>query len=370
MIRILATVVAMFIASALFSQDVSLLNYVPKDVDGFVYVNVQDVLNHPKMKEFLDSPKASDEDFNEMKKTFSDNGVDFFKAFTSAVIYFRIKGGDNGAAVKTSVKENVLKTILEKSEQTKGKLKTSVVKGQTVYSIENMMNADQQQGAPMLAGKETFFAYAASDIIVVSDKKDEIIRITSMQDGDKVAGNLKLMNLGSKIDKASTLWGVCEYNAPEKKNDPSDMSQQMLPIDNICGGSVAVMLTGEKKDSVSTNLRLNCREKTKAQMLTVQLQAMVMMAIPSMSQGNAQLGEDLTKAIKFTNEENDIVINLELTPSIMEQLQRASENMGKAQPVEAEDADDKAADAAPDAKAEKPDKPEATAKPEAAPVTK
>ncbi|HCE44371.1 MAG TPA: hypothetical protein DET40_12560 [Lentisphaeria bacterium] len=355
MIKILASFVMMLVASVVFSQEASLLNYVPKDVDGFISVNIQDVLNHPKMKEFIASPKDSDKDFNEMKKAFSDSGIDIFKAFTSGVIYFRI-AGDNGAAIKTSVNENLLKTILDKSEQTKGKLKSSVVKGKTVYSIENLANAGQP------AGKETFFAYAAPDVIVVSDKKDEIVKMTSLQDGSRVAANAKLMDLSSKIDKVSSIWGVCEYNAPEKKNDPADMQQQMLPIDNICGGSVAVKLTGDKKECISTNLKLSCREKVKAQMLTVQLQAMVMMAIPSMSQGNAQLAEDLTKAIKFTNEENDIVINLEITPSIIEQLKKASENMGKMQPA---GEDDNGMDAP--AGAGNPAKPEPRAKPEAAP---
>ncbi len=380
MIKHLAVFATMFIATALFSQDQSLLNYVPKDVDGFICVNVQNVMSHPKLKEFIDSPKEGDTDFIELKKLLTDNGVDIYKAISNGVIYFRIKG-QNGGIIKTTVNENLLKTLLEKNEKTKGKLNKSVVKGKTIYSMGDKKpeaakgdaDGDEDTAAPMGPGKETFFAYAAPDILVISDKKDEISKMLSMQDGEKVAGNAKLMNLSSKIDKASTIWGVCEYNPPDRnkgQDDQADMSKQMLPIDNICGGSIAVNLTGEKKDAISMNLKLNCLEKMKAQMLTVQLQALVMMAIPNISQGNAQLGEDLTKAIKFANDENDIVINLELTSSLMEQIQKASENMGRMQgpgqaPDEGEEAAPAAAPAAPIAKGDKPEAKPAEAAPKA-----
>ncbi len=374
MIKCLAALVTMFIATAIYSQDQALLNYVPRDIDGFVCVNIQEALTHPKLKEFIDSPKETDKEFIEFKKTLSDNGIDIYKAVTNGVIYFRIKG-QSGGVVKTSISESKLAGILEKSEKTKDMFKKSVVKGKTIYSISSRKpGADDAGGenddsTPVPGGKDTFFAYAAPDIVVISDKKDEISKMTAMQDGAKVSGNLKLMNLSSNVDKAATVWGVCEYNPPDRKKtqEGDDMSRQMLPVDNICGGSLAVKLTGDKKDVISSNLRLNCLEKAKAQMLTIQLQAIVMMAIPNMSQGNAQLGEELTKAIKFANEENDIVVNLEITPSIIEQIQKASQNAGgRMQPgAEPEENGVEGAAAAPDAA--KPAKPAEKAKPEAAP---
>ena len=341
MIKVIVVFVSMLISAVLFSQDASLLNFVPKDVDGFVYVNIQDMLNHPKVREFMDSSdkKKGQEDFDELKKDLESNGVDIYKAFSAGVVYFRIKGA-SGGAVKTSINEGLMKTIIEKSEKTKGKLKTYVHKGRTIYSIENQkagskaLKSDDTSDTATLKdpANETYFSYASPDVIVVSSMKDEIYKMTAMQDSSKVSGNIKLMNFSSKIDKASTAWGAFEYNAPEKKNTQEGASpdlSQMLPYDNITGGSFSVALTGEKKDSVNTNIRISCREKAKAQMLTMQLQAMVMMAIPNMSRGNMQLTEELTKAFKFTNEENDIAISFEFTPSIQEQLKKAAEEMAK-----------------------------------------
>ncbi len=341
MIKFIVVFVSMLLSTVLFSQDASLLNYVPKDIDGFVYLNVQDMLNHPKVREFIDSSdkKKEQEEFNEFKKDLESNGVDLYKAFSAGVIYFRMKG-ESGGAVKTSINENLLKAILEKSEKTKGKLKKYAHKGRTIYSIENQKagSASLQAGdtsdepAAKNPANETYFSYASPDIIVVSNVKEEIYKMTAMQDSSKVSGNTKLMNFSSKIDKTSTAWGVFEYNAPEKKTPQDGASpdfSQMLPFDNITGGSFAVMFSGEKKDSVNTNIRISCREKAKAQMLTMQLQAMVMMAIPNMSRGNMQLTEELTKAFKFTNEENDIAISFEFTPSIQEQLKKAAEEMAK-----------------------------------------
>ena len=333
--------VSMLLPTVIFSQDSSLLNYVPKDIDGFVYVNVQDILNHPKVREFIDSSdkKKEQEEFNEFKKDLESNGVDLYKALSAGVVYFRIKGA-SGGAVKTSINESLMKTIIEKSDKTKGKLKTYVHKGRTIYSIENqkagakaLQSGDTSDTATVKdPANETYFSYATPDVIIISNAKEEIYKMTAIQDSSKVSGNIKLMNFSSKIDKASTAWGVFEYNAPEKKNTQEGASpdlSQMLPYDNITGGSFSVALTGEKKDSVNTNIRISCREKAKAQMLTMQLQSMVMMAIPNMSRGNMQLTEELTKAFKFANEENDIAISFEFTQSIQEQLKKAAEEMAK-----------------------------------------
>jgi hypothetical protein len=339
MMKVLAIFVSMLFSAVLFAQDASLLNYVPKDVDGFVYVNLQDILKNPKVKEMMDSSanKKGQEDFNELKKDLESNGVDIFTAFTAGVVYFRLKGA-SGGAVKTSINENIMIGIVEKLGKTKDKLKKYAHKGKTIYSIEGQkatpFQAPDNSNAPAAtdSANETFFSYVSPDVVVISNVKDEIYKMMAMQDSSKVSGNIKLMNFSSKIDKASTAWGVFEYNAPEKKNPNGDAApdfSQMLPYDNITGGSFAVMFSGEKKDSVNANIRLSCREKAKAQMLTVQIQAMVMMAIPNMARGNTQLSEELTKAFKFVNEENDISISFEFTPSIQEQIKKATEEMVK-----------------------------------------
>ena len=337
--KVLAIFVSMLFAAVIFAQDASLLNYVTKDVDGFVYVNLQDILKNPKVKEMMDSSgkNKGQEDFNELKKDLETKGIDIFNAFSAGVVYFRLKGA-SGGVVKTSINENIMIGIVEKSDKTKDKLKKYAHKGKTIYAIEGekaaLFQAPDNSNAPAAINpaNETFFSYVSPDVVVISNMKDEIYKMMAMQDSSKVSGNIKLMNFSSKIDKASTAWGVFEYNAPEKKNPNGAAApdfSQMLPYDNITGGSFAVMFSGEKKDSVNANIRLSCREKAKAQMLTVQIQAMVMMAIPNMARGNAQLGEELTKAFKFVNEENDISISFEFTPSIQEQIKKATEEMVK-----------------------------------------
>ncbi len=338
MIRLIAVFAALLAATVLLSQEQSLLDYVPKDVDGFVCFNAKGLLSHPKIKEYIDSPAETDKEFIEFKKTLSDNGVDIYNALSSGVIYFRMKsqGGGPGAAggiLKTSINEALLKSMLEKDEGTKGKLKSSLVNGKTVYSVASPK--PPVPGMPPLGGgnspageAEIFFSYAAADIVVVSDKKEEVVKTVSAKDSPKVAANTKLMGLCSKIDKKSMLWGVCQYNPPEKKkeaqNPAGGMQQDMLPVDSISGGSLAVNFTGEKKDTVSACLKLSCKEKEKAQMLAMQMQGLVMIMLPTVTQGNPQLETDLNKAISFKNDENDIVVNLELTNALIDMIKKTA----------------------------------------------
>ena len=82
-------------------------------------------------------------------------------------------------------------------------------------------------------------------------------------------------------------------------------------------------LTGQNRENLNIDAHISCKDKSKAQLLAIQLQAMVMTYIPMVSQGNSQLNDALQDAIKFSSEGNDIVIKADISSALQEQFKKS-----------------------------------------------
>ncbi len=300
---------AMFLFSlGVFAQGNELLGYVPANVDGFASINMKELSSHPKIKEMLD--KNEDKEFNKFKEDLKASGIDIYNTCTTGVVFMNVNTKKAGAIFKTSVNEETFNKVIQSRIQD-GSMTKSVCEGKNVYTLAKGTD-------------KTSIVYLKPDIVGVSDLPEDAVKLGSLSPADSVTSNTKLMDLASKADKDSPMWAVFVTNIPPPKGKQDPM-QQMIPFDNIQGGIVNLKFTGDAKDTANLNIRLNCKEKTKAQILTIQLQAMVLAIIPNIAQGNQQLSEQFMKAMKFTNEENDIVISAEITPALQEELKKFAE---------------------------------------------
>ncbi|HCE44799.1 MAG TPA: hypothetical protein DET40_14760 [Lentisphaeria bacterium] len=300
---------------SLYAQTEELMGYVPGNVDGFACLDIKELGTHPKVKEMIDT--NPDPQLAKFKDNLKQNGIDIYNAFSTGVIFFNGTSKKGGAVFKTGIDEATFSKLIDNrdTQDSQTQVKRSALDGKTIYIFEK--------------GKQkTSVAYLKPNVIAISDLPEEVLKLASISAKENVTSNTRLMNLSSKADKKSPLWAVFVANTKSddgKKKNPDPM-QQMLPIDNIQGGLLNMKFTGDAKDTVNMDIRLNCKEKSKAQMLTVQFQAMVMMYIPALSQGNQQLSEQLMKSIKFTNEENDIVISAVMDPALQEELKKITES--------------------------------------------
>ncbi|MFA6292393.1 MAG: hypothetical protein WC637_11455 [Victivallales bacterium] len=314
-------VAAFMFASALFGQDTGLIKYVPGDVDGFGLVNIRELAASPKFKDFVET--SQDPKFNEFKENLKLSGIDIYNAFSSGVFFFNSKSKKGGAVLKTSISETAFNSMLANNKGNEGKkVSKTVVNGKTVYSIDN-------------AGKKSSFVYLKPDLIACSELPEDVTALASVTEKDSAASNAKLMDYSGKINKNSMMSivfdakdsfsGMSQKQNQEGKKSNKGMNQ-LFPVDNIQGGFMSLNLTGPGKDNLNIDTHINCKDKGKAQLLAIQLQAMVMTYIPMISQGNNQLNDALMDAIKFSNEGHDIIIKADISPALQEQLKKSALN--------------------------------------------
>ena len=316
--KIIVFVTAFIFAAGLFAQDAELVKYVPGDVDGFGNVNIKELAANPKFKDFVETnqnPKLS-----QFKENLKLNGIDIYNAFSSGVFYFNSKSKKGGAVLKTSISENTLDTMLSNSKNNEGRhVNKTAVNGKTVYSIDN-------------GGRKSSFVYLRKDVIGISELPEDVAVLASMTEKESAASNTKLMDYSARANKSSVMWFVFDAKDSfsgmrKKQNQEGNRGMlQLIPIDNIQGGFMNLNLTGQNRDNLNIDAHINCREKNKAQMLTMQAQAMVMTYIPMISQGNSQINDALMDAIKFSNEGNDIVIKADISSALQEQLKKSALN--------------------------------------------
>jgi hypothetical protein len=309
--------VAVFIfAAGLFAQDGELIKYVPSDVDGFGYVNIKELAANLKFKDFVE--KNQDPKFNQFKDSLKLNGIDIYNAFSYGVFYFNSKNKKGGAVLKTSISENTFNTMLANNKNKEGRqVNKTNANGKTVYSVDD-------------GGRKSSFVYLKPDVIGMSSLPEDVEILASITEKESAASNAKLMDYSAKASKNSMIWIVFDakdsFSGMRKNQEGSKGMQQLFPIDNIQGGFMGLNLTGQNRDNLNIDAHISCKDKSKAQLLAIQLQAMTMTYIPMVSQGNSQLNDALQDAIKFSNEGNDIVIKADISSALQEQFKKSSLN--------------------------------------------
>jgi hypothetical protein len=309
-------VMAFVFATGLFAQDDGLVKCVPGDVDWLGHVNIKELAANQKFKDFVET--IQDPKFKQFKDNMKLNGIDIYTAFSSGVFYYNSKNKKGGAVLKTSISESAFNTMLANNKNNEGgKLDKTEVNGKTVYSVEN-------------GGRKSSFVYLKPDVIGVSELSEDLAALTSITEKDSVAANAKLMDYSAKANKNSMIWLVFDakdsFSGTQKKQNSEGKKerQQLIPIDSIQGGFMNMSLTGQNRDNISIDTHINCKEKNKAQLLTIWVQALVMTYIPAISQGNTQLNDALMDAIKFSNEGSDIVIKADISSALQEQLKNSA----------------------------------------------
>ncbi len=309
---------AFIFATGLLAQDAGLVKYVPGDVDGFGQVNIKELAANPKFKDFVETNQ--DPKFNQFKDNLKLNGIDIYNAFSSGVFYFNSKSKKGGAVLKTSINESTLNTMLANNKNNEGRqVNKTVVSGKTVYSVDN-------------GGKKSSFVYLKPDVIGISELPEDVAALASMTEKSSAISNAKLMDYSAKTNKSSIIWVVFDAKdsfsgARQDQNQKGNKGmQQLFPVDNIQGGFMNLNLTGQGKDNLNIDAHINCKDKNKAQMLTMLFQPMVMSYMSVIAQGNSQLNDALMDAIKFSNEGNDIVVKADISSALQEQLKNSALN--------------------------------------------
>ncbi len=337
MSKYVLTLIVCLNAGLLYSGDDLLNNYVPKDADGIVSANIKNALEYPILKELIESPEATTNlDLINLKNKFKANGLELFESFSSALFYFRIEEKNGAGILRTTMKEAIMKNILESPEFSKWNFKSATEEGTTIYSISPNIDGGNISLIPLpfafmphfnFTNTTLFFSYGSPDILLVS--KDKALVLEMLKYGKKPEKNIKLDYISSKLDKDATLWGALsiknEKNTQEADEDSQGLAQQFFPIDNIRSASWVLKIEGEKKDSLSANLNLSCKDAFKAQMFSQMLQLLSASSIANLHKHDQILSSEIMNSLKIENVETDIVIKFMFTSSIQDKLKKLLE---------------------------------------------
>lgn len=314
------------VPAMLFAQSSEMLNYVPSDTTVLGCLNFEKLMSNPKVKELVD---MADEDgevkvFREKLKAA---GYDFNKMFKS--IYFFAHDTESPSAsaiVTTDIPEDKMISIIKDSSKDT-KVTESSHGNKKIYTFK--------QGD----GESLCLAYLQPKLIIAGNTVENLKGIIDLK--EPITKNAKMMNLMKGVDNNAVVWAVMDKKETTPPPAATSQGQQntpnaMIPIDDITGGSFLLNFTGKNEENLFGSVKLTCKKAETAQILAMQFQGFLAMGTTMMAQqapqqqggeSPAQLALDISKAVKFVPNGNDLGISIELTPSLIDRMKKVSEAM-------------------------------------------
>lgn len=313
----LLTLVLFFVSLTLFAGK-ELLKYVPENADGIISIDLHEAINHQKIKEYLEGENAS-VDFIKFKNTLSNHGINIYDAFSSGLLFFSINKKSGSALIKTTIDEKTFKKLIEDESQKNGEpFTTELVDGKNLYSFTEY-GSDLDSGGNM--PKTSFASYITRDILAFSQNRDEIISLLSKSKKGDIKNN-RFQEQSGRIDTESFIWGI--FCMPIKKGNPAMSLQNpealINPFNSVIGGNFYVKLMEKDKKDVKLNFCLECERQENAQMLSMQMNAFIMLLCSQVFQKAPLLCNTVVNAIKFNVENKNVVLSANFSEELQEQI--------------------------------------------------
>lgn len=314
----LSSLVLFFVSVTLIAGK-ELLKYVPENVDGIISINLREAINHQKIKEYLEG-KNADVKLAEFKNTLDNHGINIYNAVSSGLLFFSITEKSGSALIKTSIEEETFKKLIkDESQKNEKPFNTELVDGKTLYSFTE----DESDSAGNMP-KTSFASYITHDVIAFSQNRDEIINLFSKEKEGNVKNN-RLERQAGMIDTESLIWGIFSMPAKqEKKGYPAMPLQKgevlMNPFDSITGGNFYVKLMGKDKKDVKLNFSLECERQENAHVLSMQMNAFIMLLCSQVFQNAPLLGNQVINTVKFNVENKSVTMSANISEGFQEQI--------------------------------------------------
>lgn len=321
-----------FMASILPAQgSTSLLEMVPKDIDGCLWLDLSRLLSHPMVAEQLEKQKDQG-DLRHFRELFARHDLDLYKAFPSAMVFGRQQGG-GAMLLETTVPEALFRQMFEEENPL---VAVEQMDGFTVYPLG--ANGDGKKAATMYV----------RDNVMISAENTDVLRAyqESIKTGGTFAANPALSGYRHRVSPAATAWAVFINPQADQPDDPRQQLQdQMLGM--VKGGSLALHLgtkaeataeatvtdgEGNKElqaDDLRLVLRLACKDAQGAAFGALSMNGLLMVGIGQAFAGNPELGTEMSQLLQLRPQQQDIVLDATFTGEIIARLKTALEKHGQ-----------------------------------------
>jgi hypothetical protein len=328
-----------FMASILPVQGgTSLLEMVPKNIDGCLWLDLSQIMAHPIVAEQLEK-QQDQEGLRHFRELFARHDLDLYKAFPSAMI-FGSRDGGGAMLLETKVPEAQFRTMFEEENP------LNVVEqldGRTVYPFTGT-EGKGRKGAAM---------YLRQDVMISAESTDALRAYQeSLKAGGTFAENPALSSYRRRVSPAATVWAVFINPQPQQPDQPQQPQNQMLSM--VKGGSLALHL-GRKPDASTVEaattdggtavdevkalqendlrliIRLACKDSQGAAFGALSMNGLLMVGIGQAFASDPELGTEMSKLLQLRPQQQDIVLDAVFTGDMITRLKAAMEKLGKGQ---------------------------------------
>lgn len=289
--------------------DTPLLEMVPKDIDGCLWLNLKQIVAHPLVAEQL--AKQQDNDgMRHFRDLFARHDLDLYQSFPEGVI-FGNRDGNGALLLLTTVGEEQFRTMFEEDPlNVVGQLD-----GQAIYPYA----AKEGRGGGGVS------MYLRPDVIVSAKDADALTAYRESVQGGTLASHPALSGYRRRIAPGADAWAVFVNPQPPQGEAPQ---QGMFGM--VKGGSLALHLgspaDATKKDDLRLILRLACKDAQGAAFGALSMNGMLMVGIGQAFAGDPELGTEMSKLLQLRPEQQDIVLDATFTGPLISRLQKAMES--------------------------------------------
>jgi hypothetical protein len=300
----------------------SLLEMVPKDIDGCVWLDLSQLLAQPMIAEQIEKQKDKGE-LRHFRELFARHDLDLFKSFTSMVVFGK-SNGKGAMLLETTVPEDRFRTMFEEENPL---VAVEQVDGLTVYP----MGANG-------SGKKASAMYVRKDVMLSAANPDDLRTYQdAIKTGGTFAANSALSGYQRRVGPTAAAWAVFINPQADQPVNPQQQPQPNQLFGMIKGGSLAVHIGASpgnaavdevnplQKDDLRLVLRLACKDAQGAAFGALSMNGMLMVGIGQAFAGDPELGTEMSKLLQLRPQQQDIVLDATFTNDLIARLKAAIE---------------------------------------------
>ncbi len=303
------TLAVLALATALLPlhADTSLVEMVPKDIDGCLWLNLKQIVAHPLVAGQLE--KQQDKDgMRHFRELFARHGLDLYQSFPEGII-FGHRDGSGALLLQTTVGEEQFRAMFEEDPMNV----VGQLDGQAIYPYTAKEGRDG--GVSM---------YLRPDVIVSAKDADALKAYREATKDGSFASHPALSRYRRAIAPGADAWAV--FVNPQPQGEAPQQSMFAM----IQGGSLALHLgnpaDAAKKDDLRLIMRLACKDAQGASFGALSMNGLLMVGIGQALAGDPELGTEMSRLLQLRPEQQDIVLDATFTSALITRLQKAMEN--------------------------------------------
>ena len=348
--RILSLVAAVLAAGMLTAQEtttstpsprlddgVRLLAHVPKEIDGCLWLNLQELMSHPFVAEQIEKEKGKvQSDLLRIQELFAKHGLDLYQSFQGALMF---GSRDSGGALllQTKMPEARFRQMFTEENPDNN---VSLVDGHSVYSFAgkepdpgqaaNPTNSRQRRRVFGQDGKSVAM-YLRPNVIISAPDLDALQAYReSIKTSGTFVANSALAGFRRRVAPDSVAWAVFVNPQPEQGQP------QQNPLNSVRGGSLSLHFglkdNEQQKDDLRLVLRLACPDAQKASFAAMQVNGLMVLGVGQAFKDNPNLAMEVSQLLQFRPVQQDLVLDATVTKDLFNRLKTAIEDLKNKQP--------------------------------------